>query len=1092
MTSKGAKETIVTRLGFKSSSSASKAEAELERLRKENAHLRRKIDDLAKRHIKPPDSDKSKLLERILSLETLRERNNQQMLVKEQELETLRQQLTAKGGEVVASLQAQLEQRRKEAEQRDILFQSLSQETENLKNQLVTVSTRCQTLEAQVVNGQVPPADLALLQDQLKDALEKNQQWLTYDQQREAYVQSVLSRTMELEQQLAQAKQQQTKQEDASDAPGNSATLEKDVQLKSHYDKMLLEAQKDLDSRKDQVARIQQELVEQKEQTLNAQAELRSQKDQVSRLQEEISALQRRHDDKCGELSSFLMKYKEKSNELDEVKMQLQAERFSNRHVVSEERKASSERADRMRVELESVDIRLEEERKRSAELLLQVNMLQKSLLSQNEEQRRIAALEQQNKKFCDFVDKQTGYKTKGVLTFPVLAEKECLGVVMALNKIGADTFSAEDEALFHKYMNFAQAIILQHYTAYMWNVESRRSQVLLWSASKVFEELTDIERQFHKALYTVRTYLQCERYSVGLLDMTKEKEFYDEWPVKLGDVEPYKGPKTPDGREIIFYKIIDYLLEGKEEIKVIPGPPADHWALVSGLPTYVAENGFICNMMNVVADDFFTFQKEAADETGFIIKNVLSLPIVNKKEEIVGVATFFNRKDGKPFDEHDEQITEALTQFLGWSVLNCDTYDKLNRMEYRKEIAQEMLMYQTRCTKDELQSILNTIEKFDAEAEDCDQKEMYKLLKATCPPADNVNGENLYLFSFSDFPVSEFDLIKAGIRMFFELGVVEKFKVPAETLTRWMYTVRKGYRAITYHNWRHGFNVGHTMFCLLQTGRLRKYYSDLDAFAMVAAAFCHDIDHRGTNNLYQTKSAHPLAKLHGSSIMERHHLEYSKTLMAEETLNIFCNLQKRQFEHVQHLFDVCIIATDLALYFKKRTMFQNIVNATEPMAEEKEAIAYVSNNPTRKEIVMAMMMTGCDLSAITKPWEVQSKVALMVAAEFWEQGDLERNVLDQQPIPMMDRNCAEQLPKMQCGFIDFVCSFVYKEFSRFHKEIQPMFDGLNNNRAHWNELAEVYNAKMKAIEDEKKKLEEEEAKKTGGDGGKSKTCSIC
>ncbi len=49
-------------------------------------------------------------------------------------------------------------------------------------------------------------------------------------------------------------------------------------------------------------------------------------------------------------------------------------------------------------------------------------------------------------------------------------------------------------------------------------------SQVLLWSASKVFEELTDIERQFHKALYTVRIYLNCERYSVGLLDMTKEK----------------------------------------------------------------------------------------------------------------------------------------------------------------------------------------------------------------------------------------------------------------------------------------------------------------------------------------------------------------------------------------------------------------------------------------------------------------------------------------------------------------------------------------------------------------------------------------
>ncbi|KAM6951443.1 cone cGMP-specific 3',5'-cyclic phosphodiesterase subunit alpha' [Aplochiton taeniatus] len=694
------------------------------------------------------------------------------------------------------------------------------------------------------------------------------------------------------------------------------------------------------------------------------------------------------------------------------------------------------------------------------------------------------------NSKFSDFVDKQTGYKTKNLMSFPILAEKECLGVMMVLNKIGAEEFSKNDEALFHKYANFAQVLALQHHTAYMFNVESRRSQVLLWSASKVFEELTDIERQFHKALYTVRIYLNCERYSVGLLDMTKEKEFYDEWPIKLGDVEPYKGPKTPDGREVIFYKIIDYLLEGpKEEIKVIPGPPADHWALVSGLPTYVSENGFICNMMNVAADDYFTFQKEPVDDTGFIIKNVLSLPIVNKKEEIVGIATFFNRKDGRPFDEHDEQITEALTQFLGWSVLVCDTHDKLNRMEWRKDIASEVLMCQVKCTPTELQSILNTKEKFDSEPEDCDQKEMYKLLRSTIPEAKDVD---LLLFSFSDFPLSEHDLIKCGIRCFFELNVVEKFKVPAETLTRWMYTVRKGYRDITYHNWRHGFNVGQTMFCLLQTGRLRKYYSDLDAFAMVAAAFCHDIDHRGTNNLYQTKSGSPLARLHGSSIMERHHLDYSKNLMAEESLNIFCNLQKRQFETVQHLFDVCIIATDLALYFKKRTMFQNIVNATEPMPEEKQWIDHISNNPIRKEIIMAMMMTGCDLSAITKPWEVQSKVALMVAAEFWEQGDLERTVLDQQPIPMMDRNCAEQLPKMQCGFIDFVCSFVYKEFSRFHKEITPMFDGLNNNRKEWAALAEVYNAKMAKIEEEKKKLEDAANPKPAEEGGKSKTCTVC
>ncbi|XP_046510382.1 cone cGMP-specific 3',5'-cyclic phosphodiesterase subunit alpha' [Equus quagga] len=698
------------------------------------------------------------------------------------------------------------------------------------------------------------------------------------------------------------------------------------------------------------------------------------------------------------------------------------------------------------------------------------------------------------NSHFSDFMDKQTGYVTRNLLATPIVMGKEVLAVIMAVNKVNASEFSKQDEEVFSKYINFVSIILKFHHTNYLYSIESRRSQILMWSANKVFEELTDVERQFHKALYTVRTYLNCERYSIGLLDMTKEKEFYDEWPIKLGEVEPYKGPKTPDGREIIFYKIIDYILHGKEEIKVIPTPPADHWTLVSGLPTYVAENGFICNMLNAPADEYFTFQKGPVDETGWVIKNVLSLPIVNKKEDIVGVATFYNRKDGKPFDEYDEHITETLTQFLGWSLLNTDTYDKMNKLENRKDIAQEMLMSQTKATPDEIKSILKYKEKLNVEViEDCEEKQLVTILKEDLPDPKAVD---LYEFRFSDFPITEHGLIKCGLRLFFEINVVEKFKVPVEVLTRWMYTVKKGYRSVTYHNWRHGFNVGQTMFTLLMTGRLKKYYTDLEAFAMLAAAFCHDIDHRGTNNLYQMKSTSPLARLHGSSILERHHLEYSKTLLQDESLNIFQNLNKRQFETVIHLFEVAIIATDLALYFKKRTMFQKIVDACEKMETEDEAIKYVTIDPTKKEIIMAMMMTACDLSAITKPWEVQSQVALMVANEFWEQGDLERTVLQQQPIPMMDRNKKDELPKLQVGFIDFVCTFVYKEFSRFHKEITPMMSGLENNRVEWKSLADEYDAKMKVIEEELKKQEEgnaiEKAAEDSGGGGddkKSKTC---
>lgn len=56
------------------------------------------------------------------------------------------------------------------------------------------------------------------------------------------------------------------------------------------------------------------------------------------------------------------------------------------------------------------------------------------------------------------------------------------------------------------------------------------------------------------------------------------------------------------------------------------------------------------------------------------------------------------------------------------------------------------------------------------------------------------------------------------------------------------------------------------------------------------------------------------------------------------------------------------------------------------------------------------------------------------------------------------------------CNYIEL--SACLQEFSRFHTEITPMFDGMNINRGEWRALADVHEAKMKAIEDQKKILE--------------------
>lgn len=73
MASKGAKETFVNKLGFKSSGSKA-VEAELDKLKKENAQLKKTVDEMSKRngrhHPVRPDSDKAKLLEVSLIFST--------------------------------------------------------------------------------------------------------------------------------------------------------------------------------------------------------------------------------------------------------------------------------------------------------------------------------------------------------------------------------------------------------------------------------------------------------------------------------------------------------------------------------------------------------------------------------------------------------------------------------------------------------------------------------------------------------------------------------------------------------------------------------------------------------------------------------------------------------------------------------------------------------------------------------------------------------------------------------------------------------------------------------------------------------------
>ncbi|KAM8924237.1 centrosomal protein of 55 kDa [Pelodytes ibericus] len=317
---------LSNKLGFKSN--PSKADSELEKLKKENAALKKTVDEFSKSKGKLSDAERSRLLEKVLELETLKVKNAQEISKKNEETQQLKDALRSKlNGNVLTA--------EKDARQLEKL-------AEGVRNQIPAgICSRG------AANGGAA-GNTDILEGQLKDALEKNQQWLVYDQQRETYVQGLMTRIYELEQQLATVNQ--TLQKQAKHAT-NEVT--QDDQQKS-YDRLLLAAKKDLDD----------------ERSLTSQLK--------------------------SELSLLRGKYEEKRKEAEDLSASLQTAHSSARQQREDDRGRIKEKMQRLKMELELYREKVEEEKIRSSELSKQVQVMQKSLLKHQEEQNRVSALEQQ------------------------------------------------------------------------------------------------------------------------------------------------------------------------------------------------------------------------------------------------------------------------------------------------------------------------------------------------------------------------------------------------------------------------------------------------------------------------------------------------------------------------------------------------------------------------------------------------------------------------------------------------------------------------------------------------------------------------
>ncbi|XP_069782712.1 cGMP-specific 3',5'-cyclic phosphodiesterase isoform X3 [Narcine bancroftii] len=408
-------------------------------------------------------------------------------------------------------------------------------------------------------------------------------------------------------------------------------------------------------------------------------------------------------------------------------------------------------------------------------------------------------------------------------------------------------------------------------------------------------------------------------------------------------------------------------------------------------------------NITDLSKDTRFMWTNENADSTNKQLKSLLCTPIKNgKKNKVIGVCQLMNKMGEsfdkiKAFNKNDEQFLEAFAIFCALGIQNTQMYEAVEMAMAKQIVTLEVLSYHASATENETEELQVTAAK-------------------TVPSAHSLK---LLDFSFSDFDLSDVETTLAAIRMFIDLKFLHIFQMKYEVLCRWILSVKKNYRRhVAYHNWRHAFNTAQCMFAVLKSGKIQSKLTDLEILALIIATLSHDLDHRGVNNAFIKRSEHPLAQLYCHSMMEHHHFDQCVMILNTPGNQILSGISLEEYKTTLKMVEQAILATDLAVYMK------------------------------------AMLMTACDVSAITKPWPVQQKTAELVATEFFQQGDKEREELNIEPIDLMNREKRDQIPSMQVGFIDAICIQLYEALATISEACGPLLEGCRNNRKNWEMLA--------------------------------------
>ncbi|XP_057565454.1 cAMP-specific 3',5'-cyclic phosphodiesterase 4A isoform X3 [Hippopotamus amphibius kiboko] len=276
------------------------------------------------------------------------------------------------------------------------------------------------------------------------------------------------------------------------------------------------------------------------------------------------------------------------------------------------------------------------------------------------------------------------------------------------------------------------------------------------------------------------------------------------------------------------------------------------------------------------------------------------------------------------------------------------------------------------------------------------------------------------------------------------ERDLLKKFHIPVDTMVTYMLTLEDHYHAdVAYHNSLHAADVLQSTHVLLATPALDAVFTDLEILAALFAAAIHDVDHPGVSNQFLINTNSELALMYNDeSVLENHHLAVGFKLLQEDNCDIFQNLSKRQRQSLRKMVIDMVLATDMS---KHMTLLADLKTMVETKKVTSSGVLLLDNYSDRIQVLRNMVHCA-DLSNPTKPLELYRQWTDRIMAEFFQQGDRERE-RGMEISPMCDKHTAS-VEKSQVGFIDYIVHPLWETWADLvHPDAQEILDTLEDNR---------------------------------------------